>query len=88
MDIFEYDPNKSDANKGKHGIDFQSAKELWKDPNRLIIPAKRVDEDRFLLIAKLEDVIWAVIYTYRKKNIRIILVRKARDHEKELYIRS
>lgn len=86
--MFEYDPNKSDTNKKKHDIDFQSAKELWKDPNRLIIPARWVDEDRFLMIAKFEDSIWAAIYTYRKKKIRIISVRKARDHEKEIYIRS
>lgn len=26
---FEYDPNKSESNKAKHGIDFDEAKKLW-----------------------------------------------------------
>jgi uncharacterized DUF497 family protein len=28
---FEYDPDKSAANKRKHGIDFEEAQELWAD---------------------------------------------------------
>ena len=86
--MFEYDQNKSSANKNKHGIDFQTAKALWKDPNRLVIPARRVEEVRFLMIAKLDYTLWAAIYTYRSKNIRIISVRKARKHEEEIYNRS
>ena len=86
--MFEYDQNKSRANKDKHGIDFQTAKGIWKDPNRLVIPAKCVEEVRFLLIAKLEGTIWAAIYTYRGKKIRIISVRKARKYEEEIYYRS
>jgi len=31
---FEYDPVKSEANKEKHGLDFERAKELWHDANR------------------------------------------------------
>ena len=27
--IFEYDPKKSEANKAKHGIDFEETKALW-----------------------------------------------------------
>lgn len=29
---FEFDPDKSTANKGKHGIDFAEAQALWSDP--------------------------------------------------------
>jgi len=29
---FEYDPQKSNINRGKHGIDFAAAQELWNDP--------------------------------------------------------
>jgi len=83
--MFEYDQNKSSANRDKHGIDFHAAKSLWKDPNRLVIPARWVEEVRFLMIAKLEDTLWTVIYTNRKKKIRIISVRKTRKHEEEIY---
>jgi len=40
---FEYDPDKSRANKAKHGIDFEEAQALWDDPDLLEIPARTVD---------------------------------------------
>jgi len=30
---FEYDINKSNINKKKHGISFEEAKKLWEDNN-------------------------------------------------------
>ena len=46
---FEYDPDKSSANRQKHGIDFEEAQALWTDPNLLEIPARGLDEPRFLV---------------------------------------
>lgn len=86
--MFEYDQHKSSANKDKHGIDFQTATALWKDPNRLVIPARWVEEVRFLMISKFKGTVWTVIYTYRNKKIRIISVRKARKYEEEIYYRG
>lgn len=83
--MFEFDPDKSKANKLKHGIDFHKARRLWNDPNRVEITARWVDEVRFLLIASMGNEVWAAIYTLRNKRIRIISVRKARDNEKEIY---
>jgi len=83
--MFEFDPNKSEANKLKHGIDFYMARRLWKDPRRIEIPARWVEEPRFLIIACMDKDIWSAIYTIRNKRIRIISVRKARDNEKEIY---
>jgi len=39
---FEYDLNKSQANKQKHGIDFEEAQALWLDENRVQIQAKAI----------------------------------------------
>jgi uncharacterized DUF497 family protein len=83
--MFEFDPGKSKANKIKHGIDFYMARRLWKDPKRVEIPARWVDEPRFLIIASMGKNIWSAIYTVRNKRIRIISVRKARENEKEIY---
>ena len=47
---FEFDPEKSAGNKAKHGIDFQEAQSLWKDPDLLEIPVKTSDEERFLVV--------------------------------------
>jgi uncharacterized DUF497 family protein len=86
--MFEFDPNKSEANELKHGIDFYMARRLWNDPKRIEIPARWVDEHRFLIIACMDKDIWSAIYTVRNKRIRIISVRKARDNEKEIYYSS
>ncbi|SPD74523.1 hypothetical protein PITCH_A2360009 [uncultured Desulfobacterium sp.] len=34
---FEWDKKKSLSNKAKHGIDFNAAKSLWEDDNRIEI---------------------------------------------------
>ena len=85
MMLFEYDQRKSDKNLSKHGIDFEDAKELWDDSKLLEIPAKNIDEPRFLIIAKLREKHWSAIITYRKNIIRIISVRRARKEEVNLY---
>ena len=83
--MFEFDPDKSKANKLKHGIDFYKARRLWNDPHRVEIPARWVDELRYLLIASMGNEVWAAIYTFRNERIRIISVIKARDNETEIY---
>ncbi|OGJ85625.1 MAG: toxin [Candidatus Raymondbacteria bacterium RifOxyA12_full_50_37] len=86
MDIeFTYDPAKSDANKTKHGIDFEEAKALWADPDRIEIPAKTVDEPRGMVIGKIEAKIWSSIITVREGKTRIISVRRSRKNEEDLY---
>ncbi|MFO7884382.1 MAG: BrnT family toxin [Desulfobacteraceae bacterium] len=82
---FEFDENKSRANKEKHGIDFHEAQALWDDPDRIEIPAKTIDENRFLLIGKIFQTHWSVVVTYRQRKIRIISARKARKKEVAIY---
>jgi hypothetical protein len=82
---FEFDPEKSEANKSKHGIDFFEAQELWNDADLLEIPAKTADEPRFLVLGKIGEKHWTGIITYREDKIRIISVRRARNEEVELY---
>jgi len=84
--IFEYDDNKSKSNKSKHGISFDEAKELWKDPYAFEIPSTQSeDEDRLLVFGRIDDKNWTAIITYRESNIRIISVRRSRAKEVELY---
>ena len=52
---FEWDAEKSIANKEKHGIDFEIAKLLWSDKNRVEIHAPDPVEDRWILIGKKEN---------------------------------
>jgi len=82
---FEFDRKKSQSNKNKHGIDFIEAQALWDDPDRIEIPAKTTDEERFLLIGKISDIYWSTIITYRNEKVRIISVRRSRREEIEIY---
>jgi len=82
---FEWDANKSNANKIKHGIDFETAKNIWLDDNRVEIHAPHPVEDRHIIIGKDHNKVWTAIYTMRGNAIRIISVRHARKKEVELY---
>jgi uncharacterized DUF497 family protein len=82
---FEYDQDKSDANKQKHGIDFEEAQALWDDPSLVEVPAKVTDEPRFLVIGMIGDNHWSAVITYRSENIRLISVRRSRKEEVAIY---
>jgi uncharacterized DUF497 family protein len=82
---FEFDPEKSERNKEKHGIDFYEAEALWNDPDLAEIPAKITDEPRFLMIGKIDEKHWSGVITYRGDSIRIISVRRSRKEEVEIY---
>ena len=82
---FEFDLQKSESNWQKHGINFVTAQLLWSDPDRIQIPARDVDEPRFMIIGKIEQKHWSAIITYRDDKIRIISVRRSRDEEIEIY---
>jgi uncharacterized DUF497 family protein len=82
---FEFDPDKSQANKAKHGIDFVEAQLLWFDDMLLEIPARPSDEPRFLIIGAIGKKHWSAIVTYRQDRIRIISVRRSRKEEVEIY---
>lgn len=86
--FFEFDFNKSESNKDKHGIDFEEAKALWGDPHLLELEAMSVDEPRFLFIGKIGNKHWSAVATYRGDTIRIISVRRSRKEEVELYEES
>ena len=82
---FEFDSHKSEENKKRHGIDFVEAQMLWDDPDRIEVPARTIDEQRFIVIAKIADKYYSGIITYRGEKIRIISVRRSRREEVEIY---
>ena len=82
---FEFDEEKSQSNKQKHGIDFNEAQTLWDDPDLIEIPVKTSDELRFLVIGKIAEKHWSGVITYRGETIRIISVRRSRQEEVDVY---
>ncbi len=82
---FEYDPAKSRSNRTKHGIDFDEAKLIWQDVDRLEVPAQSATEPRFAVIGRVAEKVWAAFITYRGESIRLISVRRARASEERAY---
>jgi len=82
---FEFDPEKSDANLEKHGIDFVQAQAMWGDADYIEIPLKTADEARFMVIGMIGVKVWSGIITYRGNSIRIISVRRSRKEEIAIY---
>jgi uncharacterized DUF497 family protein len=82
---FEFDSEKSDSNRLKHGINFIEAQLLWDDPMLLEVPAKTADEPRFLVIGLIGLKHWSAVITYRGAKVRLISVRRARIEEVAIY---
>ena len=82
---FQYDQDKSAADKDNNGIDFEEAQELWRDPDLLDVPARAMDEPRWMVIGKLGGKHWSAVVTRRSGDIRVISVRRSREEEIELY---
>ncbi len=86
---FEWDSAKQKQNLAKHGIDFETAIEAFKDPHKIIAVdgLHSVDEDRFFCIGKIWLGVLTVRFVYRRGKVRIIgagVWRKGRKmYEKE-----
>ena len=82
---FEFDPNKSRANRRRHGIDFEEAQALWSDSDLIEIPARTTDEPLFLVIGAIGGKHWSGVITYRGERTRIISVRRSSKEEIDIY---
>ena len=65
---FEWDPNKNETNKKKHGLSFETAKEVFYDEFAILFddPDHSDDEERFLIIGETKaEQICIVSHCYR-----------------------
>lgn len=85
MTGFECGEAKSETNRAKHGIEFEEAQALWADSLRVEIPARTVDEPRWLVIGRIGEQHWSAVVTYRGDRTRIISVRRSREEEVQIY---
>ena len=82
---FEFDEEKTRRNKAKHGIDFIEAQPLWEDCERVEIPAKTDDEERFVVIGLIGGRHWSAVIAYRNGKARISSVSRSRREEIHIY---
>ena len=92
MDIFhfEWDENKNQINKKKHGISFEEAETVFYDENALIIddPEHSIEEERFIILGLSSKAnLLVVCHCCRESEtvIRIISARKATKTESRQY---
>ncbi len=81
---FEYNKDKSRTNVLKHGITLEEATELWHVPS-VQIEARFADEERRMIIGKLNDKCYSCIFTIRDGKIRLISARRSRMNEEGIY---
>ena len=84
---FEWDDLKATDNYAKHGVTFEAACDVFKDPfaiERADDPADH-DEDRYAIVGMVEGRLLFVAYTMRGDVIRMISARGAEPHEQRQY---
>ncbi|MFN3688825.1 BrnT family toxin [Salinarimonas sp.] len=84
---FEWDDQKAAANVVKHGIAFEDAIDVFKDPERLVVIDNRSDygEERTNVIGAVDTVVLVVSCTMRGQSCRIISARRASRRERRAY---
>jgi uncharacterized DUF497 family protein len=88
---FEWHGAKAEANLQAHGVSFDLAKTVFKDPFAVERLDDREDygEARFVLIGMAEgNVVLFVAYTGREDRIRIISARRATQNEQDDYFQQ
>ncbi len=85
----EWDQAKNAANRQKHGISFEEARELFATGNdylEIFDEDHSLDEDRFLAIGPIVRGLVLVVWTARdEQTMRIIGARWANQREQALY---
>jgi uncharacterized DUF497 family protein len=84
---FEWDPAKALASMRKHKVPFLVAFEVFKDENRVERPDDSDDEDeeRWIVLGRVEERVLTVVYTKRGSRIRLISARSATRNEDRIY---
>jgi uncharacterized DUF497 family protein len=84
---FEWDDGKSAANARKHGVTFEEARDVFRDPLaiELLDDREAYGEDRFVLIGMTRSRVLVVVYVLREQRNRIISARRAEPNERRAY---
>lgn len=86
-DEFEWDDSKSASSVEKHGVSFEEARRVFRDPFAIELLDDRRDygEDRYVLIGMSDSRVLVVAYTEREARRRIVSARKAEPNERRYY---
>ena len=84
---FEWDDRKAATNVTAHGVTFEAARSVFKDPFALewLDESEEYGEDRYVTLGLVERRLLYVAYTIRGEAIRIISARLAEPFERRRY---
>jgi uncharacterized protein len=81
---FEWNATKNELNQAKHGIDFESAVDVFDGPI-LLRRSDRNNEERWTAPGYADNRLIVVVFARRAAVVRIISVRRARKNEERDY---
>ena len=86
---FTWHDEKRQTNLFKHDLDFANAHSVF-EGFTFTFEDTRFDygEQRFVTVGLLGDKVVVIVHTETADNIRIISMRKANRHERELYFKN
>ena len=84
---FQWDDLKAAQNLAKHGVSFEVARAVFKDPFAVEYVDDREDygETRLIIVGLVDGRLLVVAYTMRDEAIRIISARAAEPFERREY---
>lgn len=84
--MYEWDEEKSERNREKHGLSFEDAENVFAGPCVTFVDNRfDYEETRLITLGTLEGRIVVIVHTLRGKNTRIISMRKANAREQKIY---
>jgi uncharacterized DUF497 family protein len=86
MDV-EFDADKDEANRFKHGLPLVFGKRIFDDPNYVVTPTIRIgdEEERYKLIGTVDGKLYTAIHVWRGDVVRMISVRRSNAREQGDY---
>ena len=84
--MYEWDPDKAEANLAKHGVAFEAAEGFeWDSALAIYDEDHSADEDRYRAYGFIGVRLYVMAYTHRGAAIRIIGLRNATKMEVKYY---
>ncbi len=84
---YSYDINKNESNIKKHGLNFKDAYLVIESGKTVTFEDHRFDygEPRYITLGFLGVVLVVIVTSETESEIRIISMRRATRHEREIY---
>ncbi len=88
--IVDFDPDKDDANRAKHGVSLIFGMRVFEDESHVVLPSFRpIDgEDRYKAVGLVDGRLWTAVFIERGAAVRLISVRRSNAGEQGNYDRD